>query len=400
MFKYLIGMAASAMTASAIVEDTIENTAEMVCQTIATPDGAFFSISKLENEKFYEAAVTGSTDKLQFNYCTYGIIDDDAFGLVVASDDSTTVVASKNVGWTTAATLEDTDGKNTGVTFSQKSSTVCDGETKYTMRTNLYCDATITAEGEAQVVSVTKNGCEYVVELKHKAGCPTVDLDIDTYLGWLADNQWAVGIIYLILGPVVALRGLAWFPYVTASLMAIFVIGIVLSFSLAMSWMVTTTGTIVTFCVALLLGIIAGMVIRRNIWIMIGVLGLIAGFFSGSLIYALIFGLTGWKAVWGYWLISVAMAVALCFASCKLGSSLILVCTAFTGSYLFMRSWTLFFPGNWPSEAEIMQEDFTLETGAVFWVFFGVFVAGFIGSMVYQSKYASKHEDLDEYDRQ
>ena len=182
--------------------------------------------------------------------------------------------------------------------------------------------------------------------------------------------------------------------------MAIFVMGIITSFSLAMSWMVTSTGTIVTLCVALVLGIIAGMVIRRNIWIMIGVLGLIAGFFSGSLVYALIFSFSGWKAVWGFWLISVAMAVILCVLSCKLGSSLILLSTSFTGSYLFMRSWTLFFPGNWPSETEIMQEDFELETGAIFWVFVGVFVFSFIGSMVCQSKYSEKHEDLDEYDRQ
>lgn len=83
MFKYLIGMAASAMTASAIVDETLENTSAMTCQNIVTTDGAIYSITKLETDQFYTSAVSGSTDKLEFNYCTYGIIDEDAYGLVM-----------------------------------------------------------------------------------------------------------------------------------------------------------------------------------------------------------------------------------------------------------------------------------------------------------------------------
>ena len=55
---------------------------------------------------------------------------------------------------------------------------------------------------------------------------------------------------------------------VTASLIAIFVIGLTVSLSMAFGWMASTVGTVVTFIVALLLGILAGCIIRRNVWIM------------------------------------------------------------------------------------------------------------------------------------
>ena len=198
----------------------------------------------------------------------------------------------------------------------------------------------------------------------------------------------------------IALFGLQWFPYVTAGLVAIFMIGVVTSVSLALGWMVTTTGTIITCVVALLLGVLAGCLIRRNIWIMIGLLGLVAGFFSGSLVYALIFSLSGWSSVWGFWLISVLTGAAGCVASCYLGKAIVLISTSLVGSYLFMRSWTLFFPGNYPSEAELVTGEFELENDLIFWVFIGVFALSFIISIFFQKKSDKSHEDLDEYDRQ
>merc|ERR1712051_180197 len=112
--------------------------------------------------------------------------------------------------------------------------------------------------------------------------------------GWLYENGWAIGIIYVIAGPLIALFGLKWFPYVTASLIAIFVIGLTVSLSMAFGWMTSTVGTVITFIVALILGILAGCVVRRNVWIMIGLLGLVAGWFSGTFGNAFIVAVSGW----------------------------------------------------------------------------------------------------------
>ena len=41
----------------------------------------------------------------------------------------------------------------------------------------------------------------------------------------------------MIAGPIIALFGTAWFPYVVASLVAIFVMGTITMLSLAFGWM-------------------------------------------------------------------------------------------------------------------------------------------------------------------
>jgi hypothetical protein len=215
-------------------------------------------------------------------------------------------------------------------------------------------------------------------------------------MGWLQDNEWAVGIIYLVSGPLIALFGASWFPYIVASLVAIFLIGIVCGISLACGWMVSTGGTIATCSVALVLGIVAGCIVRRNIKLMLGLLGMIAGFFSGSLLFALISSMSGWNAVWGFWVISCILAIIGCIAAVYFGMPVVMLSTSLVGSYLFMRSWTLFFPGNYPSESELIDskgED--LDMGPIFWVFIGVFAVSFAFSLTYQCKYAKNHEELE-----
>ena len=162
--------------------------------------------------------------------------------------------------------------------------------------------------------------------------------------------------------------------------------------------MATATGTWVTLGVALVLAIIAGCVVRRNIRLMLGLLGLIAGFFSGSLVFALISGMSGWNAVWGFWTISAILAIVGCIAAVYLGLPLVMTATSFVGSYLFMRSWTLFFPGNYPSESELIasKDGEPLELDAIFWVFIGVFAVSFGISLTYQCKYAKVNEELDD----
>merc|ERR1719510_267812 len=136
---------------------------------------------------------------------------------------------------------------------------------------------------------------------------------------------------------------------------------------MAFGWMTSTVGTVVTFIVALILGILAGCIVRRNVWIMVGLLGLVAGWFSGTFVNAFIVAVSGWEASWGFWVISILMAVIGCVLACYLGTTVVLLSTSMVGSYLFMRAWTLFFPGHFPSEAEIMNNTNTMDYDAIFW---------------------------------
>ena len=260
------------------------------------------------------------------------------------------------------------------------------------------CDEAITEAGNPTIesVSVSENGCVYTVAMKHAAGCSKGGVDIEATMGWLYENEWAIGIIYLIAGPFIALFGVSWFPYVIAGIVAIFVIGCICSVSMAAGWMVTTHGTVIVLAVASILGIVGGMLIRRNFKVAVAILGTIGGFFSGSIIFALICSFTNWEALWGYWVISVAMAGVGLLVACKFESAIILF-TSLIGSYMFMRSWTLFFPGHWPSEAQLMDPT-NLEIGASFWIFFGIFVASFIFSLFFQKNY--HEDDSDAYDKE
>jgi hypothetical protein len=217
--------------------------------------------------------------------------------------------------------------------------------------------------------------------MKTNEGCPDINIDVDYAMGWLSENEWAIGIMYLVAGPLIGLFGMAFFPYVTAGVIAIFVIGICCYIGMAAGWMNSTGGCIAVICVALNLGIIAGCVIRRNIWLMVSLLGGVAGYFFGAFVFALIYGITGWTAVWGYWVIACSLAALGVLATCYFGKNMVMLSTAMIGSYLFMRSWTLFFPGHYPSEAELMEldEDFELKADAVFWVFICVFWTCFMG---------------------
>ena len=392
--------------AGTMEDDTVGQTvAGMQCQ-VTTTALAIFNLAGLEAATPYEATVTGATDeKLQFNYCTFGTIPDDAYGYVVDTLDGSKnfAVADDRID-TIVDEIRDKKSKIIGVTFTQESDTVCTAADEaagteavnYSMTTNVKCDDTITADGGATVESVTVDGCVYTVNLKHDAGC-NMGVDTEIATQWLADNEWAIGILYLIIGPILALFGAAWFPYVTASLVAVFTIGLLCSLSLAAGWMATTVGTVVTFVVAIIVGVLVGMLVRRHVWIMVGLLGLIGGFFSGALVFALIAGMSGWTAAWGYWVISILLAAVGCVAACYMGKAIVITSTALVGSYLFMRSWTLFFPGHYPSEAQLMENPESLEFDAIFWVFVSIFIVTFIGTTVFQCKRDESHEDLDDY---
>lgn len=154
--------------------------------------------------------------------------------------------------------------------------------------------------------------------------------------------------------------------------------------SMSAGWMVSTGGAIGVVVVSVNLGIIAGCIVKRYIWLMVGMLGLVAGFFAGATIFAVIYGTTGWSALWGFWVIAISLAVIGTWAACTMGKTVVLLSTSLIGSYLFMRAWTIFFPKHYPSETDIFsQENMNLEVDPIFWVFMGVFLTGFASSVCF-----------------
>ena len=195
--------------------------------------------------------------------------------------------------------------------------------------------------------------------------------------------MWLLGIFYLVFGFIIALYGVKLFPYIGASIIAIFTISVVCSLTLAFGWMGETWSCVLCVVAAFVLGIVSGMFMRRNIWLLIGLTGLIGGFFSGALIDSAIVASSDWNPVWFYWFISCLMGAIGCLLSCYFGKALVMVATSGIGSYLFMRSWTLFYPGHYPNESDLWDDNNDYEYDSIFWVFVAVFLVCWPLSMLY-----------------
>ena len=190
-----------------------------------------------------------------------------------------------------------------------------------------------------------------MVTVKHAAGCHT--FTADPIIRWLSDNPWVLAIFLLIVGPIVAIFGKRWFPYVIATISSLLVVSIIVFGGALHGFADTTTSLIILLVVALLAGILTGVVIRRAIWIGVGLTGIVAGFALGSFIYGCILATTGWKSYWGALAICISLAIVGGILTFTLGKQIIILFTSLIGSYLFTRGITLIADEGYPSEAEI-----------------------------------------------
>ena len=169
--------------------------------------------------------------------------------------------------------------------------------------------------------------------------------------GWFHDNEWCIGIIYLVAGPIIALFGTAWFPQVTAFLVSVFIFSVGLTLCMGAGWCATTAHAIIVCILLFLVASFSAVCVRQSVWSMIGLLGLISGFFFGAFTFTIVATSSGWEPEWGYWMLTSIFALIGFIFACYYGVPVVMVLTSIVGSYLFMRAWTLFFPGHYPSES-------------------------------------------------
>ena len=274
------------------------------------------------------------------------------------------------------------------MSFTQTSDNWCSDEANYSFSATVNCDESITGQGNAKILTVansTASPCSIHVTVAHAAGCPLIDT-----LGFARfneENPWVMGLVMLIGGPLVALFGLKWFPYVSAG------IGSVIAFMGTMvlvsvfGWMETTVGLVLCLILAVALGVLCGWIMYKTVRIAVGILGAIGGYFLGTLIYTFLLAAFDWSALWAMITFSVIFAILGGLASFKWAKTVVLTCTSGIGSYAFMRGLSSFF-GGYPSEAILMQnlkEGTDTELTWAFWVYFAIFIAATIGSIWFQS---------------
>lgn len=196
-----------------------------------------------------------------------------------------------------------------------------------------------------------------------------------------------LGIAYFIAGAYVALYGVAKFHRISSSLIS-FTVGIVMTtFSYRKGWMDNTGGTVGTLLASCLSGYLLFRYLMRrcSTWNLVKLFGVSAGFFAGALVFAFVDCISGFEEIWGFWALSCAFAVVGLVCASYLARTFVLTSTAMVGSYLFMRSWTLFIPGHFPTESDIMDGGH-IDKDDTFWAFITLFVAGFIFSIIFQRR--------------
>ena len=127
----------------------------------------------------------------------------------------------------------------------------------------------------------------------------------------------------------------------------------------------------------LILAIVVGILLRRSVWIGIGLVGVAAGYTLGFTIYATLLVTCGWTSRWGLWTLQILCAVAGGALTFKYGQQIVIFGTSLIGSYMVMRGLTLVFAEDYPSESDIYAKIEAGEDPGLdwhFWLYLGVFI--------------------------
>ena len=232
-------------------------------------------------------------------------------------------------------------------------------------------------------MNVDSASCDVSVRVSHKAGCPAGQ--IMNLSKFIQDDPWVFGVIMILGGPFVLLFGRKFFPWVTAGVVSLFLLLGSLVFCGLVGFMNTNVGLACSIAGSIAVGALAGWFVMKTVWIAVGILGVIGGFFLGSMIYGILLVLFKWEALWAMIGLCVLCAVTGGFLSFKFSKQVVLICTCLIGSYSFMRGWTYFF-GGFPAEGDIFHSLKTQTPIAVtqtFWIYLSLFVVGFLTGMYY-----------------
>jgi len=134
---------------------------------------------------------------------------------------------------------------------------------------------------------------------------------------FMHDYPWAIGIIMILGGPIVALYGRRFFPWVIAGIVSLtFLIGTLLFCSI-IGLFNTYGGLAGSIGAALVIGLLSGWFIMKTVWISVGILGLIGGFFMGTMIYTIVLAAFHTGALWAMITFSILCSIIGGFLSFK-----------------------------------------------------------------------------------
>lgn len=118
-------------------------------------------------------------------------------------------------------------------------------------------------------------------------------------------------------GPIVALYGRRFFPWVIAGIVSITFLMFTLVFCSVLGFMETNVGLAVSIGISFLFSFLSAWFVMKTVWIAVGLLGIIGGFFLGSMIYTIILVYIKIGALWVMITFSILCAILGGFLSFK-----------------------------------------------------------------------------------
>ena len=189
--------------------------------------------------------------------------------------------------------------------------------------------------------------------VSHADACPLIDAYRIKLL--LQENEWVIGTCTILLGLFIGLFGLRFLRPIAGILIALTIFSGSILFSSMFGYFDTVKGIIITLSVGLVAAILLGVITLFAIWLAIGVLGVLGGFFLGALIYELTLMQFDFVHAWGFMTLAIIGVITGLVLSCKYGREVILLSTSLCGGLGVMRGTCYFFTVRFPSIKEIVK---------------------------------------------
>jgi hypothetical protein len=172
----------------------------------------------------------------------------------------------------------------------------CNETSTYSFTAEVLCDESIVGQGNPQIIKVDQTTCNVRVMVAHASGCPAGQ--IMNFSKFVHDYPWAFGLLMVLGGPIVLLFGRRFFPWVTAGIVAVCLFFGTFMIASILGFMDTTVGLMISIGVSAGVGLLAGFFVMRTVWVAVGLIGILGGFFLGSIIFGILLAVIKWQALW------------------------------------------------------------------------------------------------------
>ena len=377
------------------------------CQYVSTE--AFYSLDGIVNndesdnsQLIWGLEVPGTNITLDFNFCEQPLptegpcTADDAYAFVIHNDTNTCSALRNPDSKSDTFALSTRDpesNKINGISLNFRGDgTQCalDPTQPYWLQVNITCredSRTLQRVGDP-----VTNGCQTRVEYLHESGCPVFTLDAFTQ--FINKYAYLMGAALILLGVFLVFFGNKFVNLVIFTVVALAVMVVLGSifFSVFLKDVKEDWAKWLSFAaIVAVSGVCGWIVMRMRKW---GI-GIVAGW-GGVMLGFMVVAAFVVKNVYAYYAILIGFAVAAFYLAVKIEKTVIILMTAFIGSYVLVRGVSMYV-GGFPSETELRAE---LADGVIDWdnydkkfyIYLGAILLSTILGTMYQKK---KEEELE-----